>query len=67
VSANLAVKIQLGLDELAAIRRIMSPLIARTGEPELPLWRRRRLAQCSIRFTRKSRKILKLIALDIDK
>jgi hypothetical protein len=37
VSPNLAEKIQLGLDELAVIRDMMSPLIARTGEPELPV------------------------------
>jgi hypothetical protein len=37
VSPNLPEKIQLGLDELGVIRGMMSPLIARTGEPDLPV------------------------------
>jgi len=37
VSPNLSEKIQLGLDELALIKGMMSPLIARTGELELPV------------------------------
>ena len=37
MSAKLAEKIQLGLDELAVIRGMMSPLIARTEEPGLPV------------------------------
>ena len=37
MSPDLAEKMQLGLDELAAIRGLMSPLIARTGEAELPV------------------------------
>ena len=37
MSVNLAEKIQLGLDELAVIRGMLSPLIARTGELELPV------------------------------
>jgi hypothetical protein len=37
VSADLAAKIQLGLNEIKVIRGMMSPLIARAGEPDLPV------------------------------
>ena len=37
MSADLAAKIQLGLNEIKVIRGMMSPLIARAGEPELPV------------------------------
>ena len=37
MSPNLAEKIQLSLDELAVNKGMMSPLIARTGEPESPV------------------------------
>jgi hypothetical protein len=67
VSANLDAKIQLGLDELAVIRDMMSPLIARTGEPELPVMET--AAACTMLHSSYTEieKILKIIALDLDK
>jgi hypothetical protein len=46
VSHNLPEKIQLGLDQLALIREMMSPLIARTGEPGLPVIETAANARC---------------------
>jgi hypothetical protein len=67
VSANLAAKIQLGLDELAVIRGMMSPLIARTGEPALPVMETAAACTMLHSFYTEIEKILKLIALDLDK
>ena len=67
MSADLAEKIQLGLDELAVIRGMMSPLIARTGEPELPVMETAAACTMLRSFYTEIEKILKLIALDFDK
>jgi hypothetical protein len=67
VSANLAAKIQLGLDELSVIRGMMSPLIARTAEPELPVMETAAACTMLHSFYTEIEKILKLIALDLDK
>jgi hypothetical protein len=67
VSRNLPEKIQLGLDELAVIRGMMSPLIARTGEPELPAIETAAACTMLHSFYTGIEKILKLIALDVDK
>ena len=67
MSPNLAEKIQLGLDELAVIRGMMSPLIARTGEPELPVIETAEACTMLHSFYTEIEKILKLIALDLDK
>jgi len=67
VSPNLPEKIQLGLDELAVIRGMMSPLIARTGEPELPVIETAAACTMLHSFYTEIEKILKLIALDFDK
>jgi hypothetical protein len=67
VSPNLPEKIQLGLDELALIRGMMSPLIARTGEPELPVIETAAACTMLHSFYTEIEKILKLIALDFDK
>ena len=67
MSASLAEKIQLGLDELAVIRGMMAPLIARTGEPELPVIETAAACTMLHSFYTEIEKILKLIALDLDK
>jgi hypothetical protein len=67
VSANLAAKIQLGLDELNVITGMMSPLIARTGESELPVMETAAACTMLHSFYTEIEKILKLIALDFDK
>ena len=67
MSPDLAKKIQLGLDELAAIRGIMSPLIALTGEAELPVIETAAACTMLHSFYTEIEKILKLIALDFDK
>ena len=67
MSAKLAEKIQLGLDELAVIRGMMSPLIARTGEPELPVIETAAACTMLHSFYTEIEKIFKLIALDLDK
>ncbi len=67
MSPNLPEKIQLGLDELAVIRGMMSPLIARTGEPELPVIETAAACTMLHSFYTEIEKILKLIALDLDK
>ena len=67
MSPNLPEKIQLGLDELAVIRGMMSPLIARTGEPELPVIETAAACTMLHSFYTEIEKILKLIALDFDK
>jgi hypothetical protein len=67
VSADLAAKIQLGLDELDVIRGMMSPLIARTGEPELSVIETAAACTMLHSFYSEIEKILKLIALDLDK
>ena len=67
MSRNLPEKIQLGLDELALIRGMMSPLIARTGEPELPVIETAAACTMLHSFYTEIEKILKLIALDFDK
>jgi hypothetical protein len=66
-SANLAATIQLGLDELSVIRGMMSPLIARTAEPELPVMETAAACTMLHSFYTEIEKILQLIALDIDK
>jgi hypothetical protein len=67
VSAKLAEKIQFGLDELAVIAAMMSPLIARTSEPELPVIETAAACTMLHSFYTEIEKILKLIALDLDK
>ncbi len=67
MSPNLAEKIQLGLDELAVIRGMISPLIARTGEPELPVMETAAACTMLHSFYTEIEKILKLIAWDLDK
>jgi len=67
VSAKLAEKIQLGLDELAVITGMMSPLIARTREPELPVIETAAACTMLHSFYTEIEKILKLIALDLDR
>lgn len=67
MSPNLPEKIQLGLDELAVIRGMMSPLILRTGEPELPVIETAAACTMLHSFYTEIEKILKLIALDLDK
>ena len=67
MSADLAAKIQLGLDELAVIRGMMSPLIARTAERELPVMETAAACTMLHSFYTEIEKILKLIALDRDK
>ena len=67
MSPDLPEKIQLGLDELAVIRRIMSPLIARTGEPDLPVIETAAACTMLHSFYTEIEKILKLIALDLDR
>ena len=67
MSPNLPEKIQLGLEELAVIRGMMSPLIARAGEPELPVIETAAACTMLHSFYTEIEKILKLIALDLDK
>ena len=67
MSANLDAKIQSGLDELAVIRGMMSPLIARTDEPELPVMETAAACTMLHSFYTEIEKILKLIALDLDR
>jgi hypothetical protein len=67
VSADLATKIQLGLDELAVVRVQMSPLIARTDEPELPVMETAAACAMLHSFYTEIEKILKIIAIDRDK
>ena len=63
MSANLATKIQLGLDELRTIGDMMTPLIARTGEPDLPVMETSAACTMLHSFYTEIEKILKLIAL----
>jgi hypothetical protein len=68
VLADLDTRIQFGLDELVGIRIQMSPLIARTGEQELPVMET--AAACAMLhsfFNTGIEKILKIIALDRDR
>ena len=67
MSVKLAEKIQFGLDELAVIRDMMSPLIARTSEPELPVIETAAACTMLHSFYTETEKILKLVALDVDK
>jgi len=67
VSVKLAEKIQFGLDELAVIRDMMSPLIARTSEPELPVIETAAACTMLHSFYTETEKILKLVALDVDR
>ena len=67
MSANLAAKIQLGLDELNVITGMLSPLERRTGEPELPVMETAAACTTLHSFFAEIEKILKLIALDFDK
>jgi len=67
VSAKLAEKIQLGLDELAVITGLMPALIARTREPELPVIETAAACTMLHSFYTEIEKILKLIALDLDR
>ena len=66
MSPNLPQKIQLGLDELAVIRGMLSPLIARTGEPDLPVIETAAACTMLHSFYTEIEKLLKLIALDFD-
>ena len=67
MSVKLAEKIQFGLDELAVIRDMMSPLIARTSEPELPVIETAAACTMLHSFYTETEKILKLVALDVDR
>lgn len=66
MSTDLATKIQLGLGELDRIREQMSPLIARTDEPELPLIETAAACAMLHSFYTEIEKIFKIIALDLD-
>ena len=66
MSADLATRIQLGLHELVVIRNQMSPLIARTGERELPVMETTACAMLHSFYT-EIEKILKIIAIDHDR
>jgi hypothetical protein len=66
VSADLATKIQLGLGELDRVREQMSPLIARTSEPELPLIETAAACAMLHSFYTEIEKIFRIIALDLD-
>ena len=67
MSAELATKIQLGLDELPVICGQMSPLIARTHEPDLPLMETAAACAMLHSFYTGIEKILKIVALDRDR
>jgi hypothetical protein len=67
VSADLATRIQLGLDELVVIRNQMSPLIARTGEQELPVMETAAACAMLHSFYTEIEKVLKIIAIDRDR
>ena len=67
MSADLATRIQLGLHELVVIRNQMSPLIARTGEQELPVTETAAACAMLHSFYTKIEKILKIIAIDHDR
>jgi hypothetical protein len=66
VSADLATKIQLGLDQLAEIRSQLSPLMARTGEPDLPVMETAAACAMLHSFYTEVEKILRLIAIEHD-
>jgi hypothetical protein len=66
VSPDLAIKIRLGLGELDRIREQMSPLVARTNEPELPLMETAAACAMLHSFYTEIEKVLKIIALDLD-
>ena len=67
MSAELPTKIQLGLDELAVICEQMSPLIARTHEPDLPLMETAAACAMLHSFYTEIQEILKMVALDRDR
>ena len=67
MSAELPTKIQLGLDELAVICEQMSPLIARTHEPDLPSMETAAACAMLHSFYTEIEKILKIVALDLDR
>lgn len=66
MSASLGRKIQLRLDEPGLTRAMLAPLIARTGEQELPVMET--AAACSMlhSFYTEIEQIFKVIALDFD-
>ena len=66
MSPDLAIRIQLGLGELDQIREQMSPLIARTDEPELPVMETAAACAMLHSFYTEIEKVLKTIALDLD-
>jgi hypothetical protein len=67
VSADLATKIQLGLDELAEIRSQMAPLIARTAEPLLSVIETAAACAMLHSFYTEIEKIFRIIATDHDR
>lgn len=66
MSPDLTEKIQLGLDELAAIRDMMAPLIARVDQSDLPVIETAAACTMLHSFYTEIEKILKLVALDLD-
>ena len=67
MSADLATRIQLGLDELLEIKDQMSPLIARTGEQELSVMETAAACAMLHSFYTEIEKVLKIIAINWDK
>lgn len=66
MSADLAARIQLGLDELAGVRNQMDPSIARINEPDLPFIETAAACAMLHSFYMEIEKIFKLIAMDFD-
>ena len=67
MSADLATRIQLGLDELLEIKDQMSPLIARTGEQELSVMETAAACAMLHSFYTEIEKVLKMVAINWDK
>jgi hypothetical protein len=57
----------LGLDELAEVRDQLAPLIARTGEADLPVMETAAACAMLHSFYTEIEKVLKVIAVDFDK
>jgi hypothetical protein len=66
VSADLTVKIRLGLEEFATVKEQMSPLIARTSEPDLPIIETAAACAMLHSFYTEVEKMFKIIAVDFD-
>lgn len=66
MSADLAIKIRLGLDEFATLKEQMSPLIARTDEPDLPIIETAAACAMLHSFYTEIEKMFKIIAIEFD-